>query len=479
MAPSSLDTFRSSLMLISKRELLLKQKEQQLQQHDQFQALMQKHRDEKQHMDALLLQGAITIASKAHLYTEMEKTHAREILELQEIHQSEQTEMMDLVFEGASSATSVYQSLSNRHDQARGKSNKQSGMSEITSQASEVHQPAPSNNALPRRSSTGETSDMKKKKHVTSANRSDYVQKLNSNKNPSLRVMMLDGRREVSNEDWTAFFDSMERNTHLTHLSVANCGLDNDVCLHLILALVENETLSSLNLSNNSKLTDASGKLLLKVLQESNSTLTQVNIDGTKISSKMSRKIQSILDLQIKIERRRKVEDRLASSKKNRARPSSSRQCVKLEREEDTRSTTSKSTRSTSSASLSDRGMNKTKLQQHLDPSESFCSSSSLDSSSKSASSNHRMHSKSRLAAQASRRRLDAAQAMANFGNLEPGKNFDEVRKTREARGECPGCGQRCFRKTLFKSVTLMILNKVHEGKCLKCAGTSLASLRY
>ena len=107
MAPFAQDATDviSSLKLILSEKLLLKQREKQQLQHQQFQALMQKHHDEKQRMDALLLEGIIPIASKDQLYAEMEQTHLRELIELQENHQREQAKMMDLIFQGASSAT--------------------------------------------------------------------------------------------------------------------------------------------------------------------------------------------------------------------------------------------------------------------------------------------------------------------------------------------------------------------------------------
>jgi hypothetical protein len=122
-----------------------------------------------------------------------------------------------------------------------------------------------------------------------------FIKKLKAN-DPSLTGIILDGRTSITENEWTMLFDSLEENTHLTHLSVADCRLDDDATFSLALALVENETLLSLDLSNNPELTNETGNSLLKVLRQSNVVMKKIIVNGTSISSEVSGKIQDILD---------------------------------------------------------------------------------------------------------------------------------------------------------------------------------------
>ena len=122
-----------------------------------------------------------------------------------------------------------------------------------------------------------------------------FIQKLKAN-DPSLTGIILDGSTSITENEWTMLFDSLEENTHLTHLSVADCRLDDDTMVSLAMALVENETLHSLNLSNNPELTNETGNSLLKVLRQSNVVMKKLIVNGTSISSEVSGKIQEILD---------------------------------------------------------------------------------------------------------------------------------------------------------------------------------------
>ena len=122
-----------------------------------------------------------------------------------------------------------------------------------------------------------------------------FIKKLKAN-DPSLTGIILDGRTSITESEWSMLFDSLEENTHLTHLSVAACSLDDDAMFSLALALVENEALFSLNLSNNPELTNETGNYLLKVLMQSNVVMKKLIVNGTSISSEVSGKIQDILD---------------------------------------------------------------------------------------------------------------------------------------------------------------------------------------
>lgn len=90
---------------------------------------------------------------------------------------------------------------------------------------------------------------------------------------PNLTILKLDGRKTISESNWEALFEAMEDNTKLTHFSAVKCGLDDDMIVTLILALVENEDMVYLNLSCNKGLTDDTGKGFVKLLKQSNQSL--------------------------------------------------------------------------------------------------------------------------------------------------------------------------------------------------------------
>jgi len=481
---------------LTREELLQKQREQQQLHYQQSQDLLQRNQQEKQQLDALQREGRLSSESRVHLYAEMERTHQGELMELQQDHQREQTDMTDLIFESASVAskgsgdtneagkqpknvtglwnraavatvaagTIQHQIAADEIDQSqptnetpdntttglwnraavatvaagtinqRTKSDnspapstplvdnttsKKNGeeqekeelkavmrdrhipkeerirrISEIRQSYSDSESAAP---AMPQLSTQIESSksndelrreevqsvmkdqtldrqekqkllsgikakyakapsDQPDRKNVrwnraavtavaantmsqsreqtqgqqqqdatTSGNRwnraavtavtantlnqsftkmkqiqgnskpmSVFIQQLKSN-DPSLITLILDGRKSVSSDEWTDLFDALEGNAHLTHLSLVNCGLTDETTVPLVLALVENETLISLDLSKNRDLTNGTGKSLHKVLKQSNPVLKKVNMDGTAISSKTSAKIMDVL----------------------------------------------------------------------------------------------------------------------------------------------------------------------------------------
>jgi hypothetical protein len=65
-----------------------------------------------------------------------------------------------------------------------------------------------------------------------------------------------------------------------------------------------------------------------------------------------------------------------------------------------------------------------------------------------------------------------ATRQMANLGGdmAHVGKSVSQQIELRKQRGECVHCGQKCFTKTMFKTIPLTIPNKVEEGRCLRCA---------
>ena len=62
---------------------------------------------------------------------------------------------------------------------------------------------------------------------------------------------------------------------------------------------------------------------------------------------------------------------------------------------------------------------------------------------------------------------------MDTFGNdLSSGGvvlSRDELIKKRERNGECPTCGQKCYKKKLFKLEPITVTGKVLKGRCLAC----------
>eukprot|EP00571_Detonula_confervacea_P005338 CAMPEP_0172313224 /NCGR_PEP_ID=MMETSP1058-20130122/19725_1 /TAXON_ID=83371 /ORGANISM="Detonula confervacea, Strain CCMP 353" /LENGTH=775 /DNA_ID=CAMNT_0013026841 /DNA_START=248 /DNA_END=2572 /DNA_ORIENTATION=+ len=690
---------------ISREELLQKQREQQQLHYQQSQALLQQHQEETQQLDALQREGRIPIESKTQLSAEMEHTHQRELLELQENHQREQSEMLDLIFESASvaskgtgvksdggkqnmkdesqptqeagtakNATHLWNraavatvaagamnqshivsdeevqtshstndapasenkaagrwnraavatvaagtmnqssaqtttegtatpltnnSSTKKHpeeqkkeltklrreevqsvmrDQTLGKAEKQKRLAEIkakyaalaSSQAApqvgepsssnnsnenksisrwnsaavsaaavntmshqspkdeqaQTQQQSPSNNGnqsrRPNRWKTAGASALSANTFTTSFRKmklnqgavtpmSEFIQKLKAN-DPSTTTIMLDGRKGVSEADWTDLFDSLEDNTHLTDLSVSNCGLDDSTAVSLVLALVENESLTSLNLSYNRELSNSTGKSFLKVLKQSNAVLKQVNIEGTNISSKISGKIQSLLDLRddtkklekLQASRQMKIKALLAFSASDEVSPSSARlsqRLLEIDQEgndkDTSKSVTSKSIKSGStSASSGERSKKskntrgKKKKRSPTGESEGALARSTSSSSRHShgsggrRSSSSSTHSRDRhtsiassgassshwqsAATAAAKKSADARQKMVTLGGdmTQVGKNMVDVRQARKMRGECEHCGQKCYNKTMFKSTPLSVPNKVHEGRC-------------
>ena len=294
----------------------------------------------------------------------------------------------------------------------------------------------------------------------------EFIQKVKSN-SPSLTTILLDGREGVSSDEWTELFDALEENNYLTHLSVANCGIVDEVAVSLVLALVENETLISLNLSRNPGLSDSTGKSLLKVLKQSNPVIKVVNIEGTMISPKVSRKIQDIIDDRDDVKRlekaqearKKKISQLLAFSASDEVTPTSNRLSQRLlEIEKDAEADIAKSARK--SKSVSSHGSDGKSNTSKRTPGKMNRRGS--DVSSKDGSGGRRRKSRSSAAA--------ARSQMANLGgSILAGKSMEAVREDRKLRGECETCGQKCFQKTMFKTTPLTIPDAVYEGRCLKC----------
>ena len=296
----------------------------------------------------------------------------------------------------------------------------------------------------------------------------EYTGRLKRN-DAELTTIILNGRKDVPAEEWDRLFDAIEDNSHLTHLSLVDCGLEDDVTTPLVLALVENETLTSLDLSNNHKLSNGTGKSLLKILKQSNQVLKKINLANTTISDKTMDKIQGILDdrddtkklEKIQAARQKKIQELLAFSASDDVSPSSQRlsqRLLEIENEgkegqgELGKSTNSRSTNSSGEQSKQKRGIKKN------DSARSVGSGGSRQSE-VSRSSTPTFKSAVRAVA--------TARAMATLGG--DSLVTEQVKHARQMRGECEQCGQKCFNKTMFKSIPLTIPGKVDEGKCLHC----------
>jgi len=329
---------------------------------------------------------------------------------------------------------------------------------------------------------------------------SEFIQKIKSN-DPSLVTIMLDGRKDVSNDEWSRLFDALESNSHLTHLSLVDCGLSNETALSLILALVENETLFQMNLSNNPEITNKTGKMLVKVLNQSNTVLKYVFIGGTNISTKVSENIADILAdrdenlklAKIQAERQKKISELLSFSASDKMSSSSKRLSARLlqidkdneyEAENATRSVKSASTKSTGGNSKKDKRKKK-RLSASSEESKSTSSRGSSKPSSRSKASQRAASIMSGSVARAGvgdapnaklKRSMKASVAARNMamlgGDIASGavrKTVDEVRGGRKLRGECEDCGEKCFKMTLFKSIPLTVPGRVDQGRCLVC----------
>ncbi|KAL3801066.1 hypothetical protein HJC23_002359 [Cyclotella cryptica] len=117
---------------------------------------------------------------------------------------------------------------------------------------------------------------------------------------PNLGILELDGQDEISKKDWKKLFQCLEKNNKLQHLSLQDCGLNDEMIVPLALSLVENESILSINLANNFDLSDDSGKILAKVLT-SNKVLNDVDLSNTSISPTVQSEIEAILVMRIDV----------------------------------------------------------------------------------------------------------------------------------------------------------------------------------
>jgi len=308
-------------------------------------------------------------------------------------------------------------------------------------------------------------------KNINEEDIDDLIRLLRFN-DPSLTSLILDGRG-FDDASWEGLFDSIEENTHVTELSLVNCNLEDSTVGVLVLALVENETLTSINLSYNEDLTDDTGEGLRKVIKQGNAIVKKINIEGTSISSETADKIQTILDerddsvmlLKLQEARKAKIKALLAFSASSEVEKNNRRLAEEEEEEEKkrlSRSVSSKNSQKSSDSSVSSgKGRSQRKTNEAAPISRS--------SSQRSTASGSRSSPDKKL--QHAVKANKAARQMANLGGdmNHIGKSASQLKELRKQRGECVHCGQKCFSKTMFKTVPLSIPNKVQDGRCLRC----------
>ena len=308
-------------------------------------------------------------------------------------------------------------------------------------------------------------------KNINEEDIDDLIRLLRFN-DPSITSLILDGRG-FDEASWEGLFDSIEENTHVTELSLVNCNLEDSTVGVLVLALVENETLTSINLSYNEDLTDDTGEGLRKVIKQGNAIVKKINIEGTSISSETADKIQTILDerddsvmlLKLQEARKAKIKALLAFSASSEVEKNNRRLAEEEEEEEKkrlSRSVSSKNSQKSSDSSVSSgKGRSQRKTNEAAPISRS--------SSQRSTASGSRSSPDKKL--QHAVKANKAARQMANLGGdmNHIGKSASQLKELRKQRGECVHCGQKCFSKTMFKTVPLSIPNKVQDGRCLRC----------
>lgn len=305
---------------------------------------------------------------------------------------------------------------------------------------------------------------------------------------PSLTILKLDGRKQIKGQDWQSLFESLEGNTSLTHLSIARCELDDSLCVALMLALVENETLIELRLSSNKGLTDEIGKGLLKVLKV-NTTLKAVHSSRTKISKEVMEELDTQLDKRnfktirasIQDDRQNKIKELLSFSASDNVKLDHKASKVEEENALDGISSKSKMNKDLSKKSLNSKSSKRSSASKSSRKSDTSSirksqSTESLSSIQASTMNLQASTTKQRSSGENCRnsvcRASMTAKTMAQLGGdniMNVGVDMSKLREQRKFRGECESCGQKCFTKTLFKTTPLTVPNLVDKGRCLKC----------
>lgn len=229
----------------------------------------------------------------------------------------------------------------------------------------------------------------------------------------------------------------------------------------------------------------ATGKGIIKVLKESNTTLKQVDLSKTKVKKSTLKEIQQMMNERDEDKQRAKAQ-RLRDSKVMSILNKAASDFINDSDLESDNGTASENSREesfqmsrTSSFCASNNSLKKSYISNKSNKSAASNASSKQSASSKGSKNGSRAGSfqKGRVLGRAGRgagamRASVTARQMATMGgDLVSGVGADAktMREKRKLRGECLMCGQKCFEKKLFKTTPLTIPHKVFEGRCLKC----------
>ena len=247
----------------------------------------------------------------------------------------------------------------------------------------------------------------------------------------------------------------------LTHLSVSRCDLTDEMAVGLVLALVENETLVSLKVVMNKRITDDTAKGFVKVFTQSNKTLKKLDLTKTKVSKKSLKDLDKILEerdekkivAKLQAERQAKIQSMLKAASSEKAAAASDDES---EPEMDIMSGRSSLKSGKSGKSKKNKKGRGAKVNEASPPRRGARAGAGKNR----AASGRQQFAKSVTAAQ-----------MAQLGGdiVNVGADAQKLKEKRKLKGECETCGQKCFNKTMFKSTPITIPHLVHEGKCLKC----------
>ena len=236
------------------------------------------------------------------------------------------------------------------------------------------------------------------------------------------------------------------------------------------------------------------GKGVVKVLKESNTTLKQLDLSKTKVKKTTLKDIQTIMDSRDEDKKRAKAqklrESKIISLLTTSASDAMANSLLELDANsnDDSGMSSEEDSLSRSSHRMSSNRSGGASLKKSLKSAASTASSKHSASSKNSGkgsktskSSNGRSLNKNNRPTRAGRgtaragtgvRASMTARQMATMGgDLVSGIGADAktLREQRKMRGECLSCGQKCFEKKLFKTNPLTIPHKVFEGRCLKC----------
>jgi len=284
------------------------------------------------------------------------------------------------------------------------------------------------------------------------------------------------------------------------------------MAVNLVLALVENETLEVIRLSNNKGLTDDTAKGFIKVLLQSNKTLKKLELQRTKVTKKSIQNLSEILEercekkqsSKLQMEREAKIKALLSFSAGDKVAKELSASVMKDDDDDDDdndyspldqsrRSEQMSVASGTSSRKTGSKASNRKKVTRRgrqVGAEGAGTTKTTTRSRSRSTTrsgqpaaatktprrAGGRGRPGGRVSSRASMRNPSmrasvTAQQMAQLGgNLtNVGGDTSKLKEQRKIRGECEVCGQKCYTKTMFKTTPITLPNLVYEGRCLKC----------